>query len=195
MSNYKSFLDMHGINFDIERNGECVSSKIGLPNHEKSTNRAYIGFMPNTDIQVDDWLINNAGDRFLVVEKQTKYFNGRPDKLCAYTITEAEHQKELKLQNQQTIFNIGDVNNSIVGTQQNATITKGYSIEDLTKLIESHNSDDKELLKEMISTLENVVLNKEPVKKGLLSKFSDVMSRNEWIIAPVMTFLLECFLL
>lgn len=195
MSNYKMLLDVHGINFGVERNGKCVNSEIGILNHEKSTHRAYIGFMPGTDIQVGDLLFNNAGDRFFVIEKQTKYFGGNPDKLCAYTITEAEQQQNLRLQNQQTIFNIGDVHDSIVGTQQNATITNGYSIEDLTNLIQNHDSDDKELLKELILTLKNVVLNKEPVKKGLLSKFADVMSRNEWITAPVMTFLFEKFLL
>lgn len=95
----------------------------------------------------------------------------------------------------QTVFNIGSAQNSIVGTQENATLTNGYSIDDITKLIERHNSDDEELLKEMVSVLEKAVSNQEPVKKGLLSKFVGVFQRNEWITAPIASFIFEKFFL
>lgn len=52
----------------------------------------------------------------------------------------------------------------------------------------------KELLKEMLSILNDAISNKEPVKKGFLSKFAGVLQRNEWITAPVATFFLEYFL-
>lgn len=42
--------------------------------------------------------------------------------------------------------------------------------------------------------LNDAISNKEPVKKGFLSKFAGVLQRNEWITAPVATFFLEYFL-
>lgn len=195
MPSLSDFLERHGIMFDIERNGACVSSEEGLPNHEKTTHKAYIGFMPDTDIQVDDWLINDANEKFLVIDKQTQYVQGESFCLKAYTITESEYRKNTEVHKKQPIFNINEIHNSIIGTQQHATLTNGYSIDDLTKLIENHNSDDKELLKEMVSMLETAISNKEPVKKGFLSKFNEVMSRNEWITAPIATLFLEKFLM
>lgn len=61
-------------------------------------------------------------------------------------------------------------------------------------MIDQHDSCDKELLKEMLSMLNDAISNKEPVKKGFLSKFAGVLQRNEWITAPVATFFLEYFL-
>ena len=102
-------------------------------------------------------------------------------------------KKESSQQQQQTIINVGEVHHSILGSQQNATIN-GCSAEDLAKLIDQHDSCDKELLKEMLSILNDAISNKEPVKKGFLSKFAGVLQRNEWITAPVATFFLEYFL-
>lgn len=195
MPPFNDFLEMNGVTFSIERNGTCVGSIDGLPNHDKLTHKAYVGFAPGTDIQENDWLINNANERFLVIEKQTQYVHGEQFCIEAYTITEYEYHKNMKSQNNQPTFNIKEVHNSIVGTQNSATLTNGYSIDAIAKLIENHNTDDKELLKEMLSVLDNAVSNQEPVKKGLLSKFSDVLQRNEWITAPIATLVLEKFLL
>lgn len=192
---FNDFLKMNGVIFDIERNGICIGSETGLPNHEKSTNKAYIGFTIGTDIQVNDLLINPTGDIFYVVEKQTKYVHGEPFCLEAYTITEYEYKAQKEAKNTQPIITINEAHNSIIGTQQNATITNGYSINDLTKLIDNHDSADKELLKEMLSVLEKVASDQKPVKKGLLSNFADTLQRNEWITGPIAAFVLEKFLL
>ena len=106
---------------------------------------------------------------------------------------ESDYKKESSQQQQQTIINVGEAHHSILGSQQNATIN-GCSAEDLAKLIDQHDSCDKELLKEMLSMLNDAISNKEPVKKGFLSKFAGVLQRNEWITAPVATFFLEYFL-
>lgn len=102
-----------------------------------------------------------------------------------------ENDFKLPSETSKTVFNIGSANNSIIGTQENATITNGHSIEDLTSLIDQHDSLDKELLKEMVSILETAISNQKPIKKGLLSKFAGVLQRNEWITAPIATLILE----
>ena len=60
---FESFLEMQGLNMQIERNGEIVATVPGLPNREKATNRRYIGFRPGTDIKIDDVVINPAKER------------------------------------------------------------------------------------------------------------------------------------
>ncbi len=189
------FLKMAGVVYNIERNEININSQTGLPNHEESTGKAYIGFLPDTDICINDWLINPAGEKFFVVNKETKYFQGKPFQLAAYIITETEYINNANTHNQQATFNIHEVHNSIVGTQSNPTISNGLSINDLTKLIESRNSNDKEKLKEMIALIEQTVNNQSTINKRLLSRFSDVLKRNDWISAPLATFILEKFFL
>lgn len=194
MPQFVNFLNMNGITFSIERNGTCISSQVGLPQHDK-THKAYVGFSVGTDVQENDWLVNSENERFLVIDKQTEYVRSKPFCIKAFTVTENEYKNKLKSQKLQPTFNINEVHNSIVGTQNNATLTNGYSIDDIAKLIESHNSDDKEILKEMISVLKEATSNQKPIQKGILAKFSDTLQRNEWIAAPIATFILEKFFL
>ena len=188
---FSGFLNRHGIMFDIERNGKVINNVRGLPNSDDG--KEYVGFMPGTDVQVGDWLINPSGDRFYVEKRKTEYILSNPSYVAAYTVLESDYKKESSQQQQQTIINVGEAHHSILGSQQNATINV-CSAEDLAKLIDQHDSCDKELLKEMLSMLNDAISNKEPVKKGFLSKFAGVLQRNEWITAPVATFFLEYFL-
>lgn len=188
MQIFERFLKLHGINYSIRRNGKTLFTCQGLPNVDRENPTAYIGFRPETDIQVGDWLINPSGDEFYVHDKKTEFIHGKPIHLSAYILSKQEYNK---VSTSQAVFNIGEVHNSIVGTQQNASIANGISAESLNELISRHNTLDKELLKEMVETLESVISGKEPVKKGILSKFAGVLQRNEWITAPLATFVLE----
>ena len=60
-----TFFNSYGIKMKIERAGEIVMETIGLPNHEKATGKAFIGFRPETDVRTGDVIVNPAGDRFL----------------------------------------------------------------------------------------------------------------------------------
>lgn len=192
MTVFTRFLDSHGIMYNILRNGIKINTLKGLPNEDNG--KEYIGFMPDSDILEGDCLVNPAGERVIVIRKNTDYAYGKPLQISAYIIPESEYYKNQKQQDNQSIFNIGEVHNSIVGTQQNATVNNGYSIDDLNQLIEQNNSIDKELLKEMVSLLENAISDRKPIHKGFLSKFAGVLQRNEWITAPIATFILEKFL-
>lgn len=186
------FLNRHGIMYKVERNGKFVDTVRGLPNSDEMQ-KEYIGLMPNTDVHAGDWMINPQNERFYIEKTKTEYAFSKPHFIAAYCIMESDYQKQ-KQSRQSAVFNIGEVHNSVVGTQKNATVNNGYSINDLNALIEQHDSLDKELLKDMISVLETAISNQEPMKKGFLSKFAGVMQRNEWISAPVATFILEHFL-
>lgn len=193
MNTFDSFLQSHGVEYKIYRQNQFVATAKGLPN-EDDNGKEYIGFKPGTDIEKGDLIINSVNEKFYILKKQTDFEYGKPFQIAAYTIPESEYQNQPQQKNN-IVFNVSGVQNSIIGTQQNATITNGYSIEDLTNLIDNHNTEDKELLKEIIALLEDATSNKKTMKKGFLSKFSDVMSKNEWITAPIATFILEKFLL
>lgn len=54
MNIVKQFIDMHGIQFKIERNGQIISSAPGITNHESATAKAYIGMLKDADVNSGD---------------------------------------------------------------------------------------------------------------------------------------------
>ncbi len=48
------FIERNGIIYSIERDGQITDELKGLINREQSTNRRYIGFYPDADVQIDD---------------------------------------------------------------------------------------------------------------------------------------------
>ncbi len=194
MNAFDRFLHSHGTQFEIYRDGQLVCKTDGLPNTEESSGKKYVGFKPGTDIEIDDLIINTANEKFYICDKMTEFVHKEPFQIKAYTISESRYKQQIK-QNNQPIFNIGEVHSSIVGTQQNVTVNNGYSAEYLNTLIDQHDSLDKELLKEMVSILETAISSQEPIRKGLLSKFAGILQRNEWITAPIASFIFEKFFL
>ena len=174
------FLNQHGIHYQIERNGNIISTLTGLKNQESHTSKAFIGFLPNSDIQKDDCLINPSGDRFVVVSTETDYFKKQPFQLKAYYLTDTEYQKSFS-----TVFNISNAYGSVIGTQANVALNYNDSLDTARKLISESDSSDKEELQQIISLLEMVINNQVPAQKGLLSRFSDVMERNSWITGSI----------
>lgn len=90
-----------------------------------------------------------------------------------------------------TIFNIENATNSVIGTQSNVTLNINNAIKEAREQINSSNSNDKAELHEIISLLEDVVNNKVPIKKGLLSKFTASIQRNAWITSPITSIVLD----
>lgn len=183
-----SFLKRHGQKYSIERNGEIVFEIDGLPNHETTTGRQYIGFMPGSDVLANDWLINTVGERFYVSDVKTTFVLKEPHCLNAYYLTEFEQQKSLQTGN--PTFNIQNAYGSVIGTQSSVILNYNDSIQHLKDQINSTESNDKEELKQLCSLLEMVVNNQVPVQKGLLTKFSAVMERNSWITSAITSTLL-----
>lgn len=192
MTPAQQFINTHGIKFKVERNGSVISELKGLPNHEKSTSQKYIGFMPDSDVQSDDWLINPANERLYVTDTVTDFFHQQKSQLKAYYQTVTEHNA--KPERATAIFNIENATNSVIGMQSTVTMNINSSIQEAKEQIASSNSNDKEELQQIISLLEMVVNNQVPAQKGLLSKFASVIQKNSWITSPISSILLNWLL-
>ncbi len=180
----EQFITTQGIEFRIERNGELISTALGLPNHEKATHKPYIGMLKNVDANIGDWLINPANDRFLIEDKVADFAFGEFQQYKMFYLTEAQVKKK-SATSASTIFNIGTATGSVIGTQSVVNMNYNDSIQNAKKQLESSASPDKEDLKQIINLLEMVVNNQVPVSKGLFSRFSAVMERNSWITGSI----------
>ena len=192
MTPAQQFINDRGIMFKVERDGSIVSELKGLPNHEKSTSRRYIGFIPDSDVRAGDWLVNPANERLYVSDSITDFFLQQKNQLKAYYQTVAEHNA--KTEKASAIFNIGNATNSVIGMQSAVTMNINSSIQEAKEQIASSDSDDKDELQQIISLLEMVVNNQVPAQKGLLSKFTSVIQRNSWIASPISSILLNWLL-
>lgn len=183
-----SIIKRNGSMYSIERSNSSVEPAQGMINREQSTGKRYIGFLPGADVQIDDWLTNPSGERFLVVDKETTTFQGKPHELRCFIETEAAHRKNGLTSG--PVFNIGSATGSIIGTQVHASLNYSNSINQMKEQVLSSNSPDKEELQQIVALLEMVVNNHVVPQKGLFSKFSDIMERNSWITGAVSSTLL-----
>lgn len=185
----KILLKNAGQLFDIERNGNILFSTEGILNHETTTKRKCINFLPETDIKPGDWVISSSNDKFYIEDTKTLFFQKQPNAINAYYLTEIEYQKSLQTNN--ATFNIQNAYGSVIGTQAHVIMNYNDSINQVKDQIKSSDSPDKEELQQIISLLEMVVNNQVPVSKGLFSKFSEVMERNSWITSSVTSAILS----
>lgn len=147
-----------------------------MKNFEKNTNKKYIGFFPNADIQIGDVLIN-SGIKYYVVDLDTQTWKGQIASLKAYYQTTPPQTS----QSSSTIFNISNASNSIIGNQQSAIINNSsFNIDDFKQLIELYGEQDKQQLYELTSLLKSC-LDKDDFHKSKLSKFSDLIAKHSWV--------------
>lgn len=184
-----TFFNSYGIKMKIERAGEIVMETIGLPNHEKATGKAFIGFRPETDVRTADVIVNPAGDRFFVVETETSYFQKKAQQIKAFYQTEQEYfAKESRQPN--TVFHIGTAYGSVIGTSNTVTIDYQTSLSDLRTRVVSESTPDKEQMEKLVNLVEMIVNEQIPAQKGVLSKFSTLMERHSWLSGSVASTLL-----
>jgi len=177
---FSRFLRMHGHPFRIERDGTIIAELDGLENHDSLTSRAFVGFMPNSDIKVGDWLINGQNERYYVFDTKTSYLHGKASSLDCFYKSQSEYSQETT--NSAVVFNIGTATGSIIGTQGIAELTfSAASIDQMRRKAEADGGPDKEDSQKIISLLEMLVDEQIPPSKGLFSKFSSVMERHSWI--------------
>lgn len=163
------------IDFDIYRNSALINTVKGLKNTEKGTNRKFIGFFPDVDIQIGDIFIN-SGIKYYVTEVDTQTFKGETFAKKAYYTTSIS-----KSQPNSTVFNINNASNSIIGNQQSAILNNShFNIDDLKQLIEIYGENDKQQLYELTSLLKDS-LDKDDFHKSKLSKFSDLIAKHSWL--------------
>ena len=77
-SPFKMLLNQYGQPYRVERNSQIISELVGMPNHEKSTAKAYVGFIPGSDLKPGDWIINSVGERFFIKDVVTDFFMKTP---------------------------------------------------------------------------------------------------------------------
>lgn len=173
LNSFRNFM----IDFEVYRNSNLLYTKKGLKNTEKGSNKKYIGFYPDVDIQIGDVLSNpNSSVKYYITDIDTSTYNGEIFQIKAYYQNTSPSS-----QTTSTIYNIGNASNSIIGNQQQAILNNSsFSIEDLKKLVELYGNNDKEQLYELVSLLQKS-LEDDDFHKSKLSKFSDLIAKHSWL--------------
>ena len=154
---FESFLEMQGLDMQIERDGEIIATVPGLPNRETATNRQYVGFRPKTDIKIDDVIITPANERLYVTETQASFFQKQQEEIKAFYMTEVEKKRKETEQRQSNIYNIGTAYGSVIGTANTATINYQTNFQELRERAEAENAPDKEQVQKLVDLVEMIV--------------------------------------
>lgn len=90
-------------------------------------------------------------------------------------------------------FNIsGNISGSMIGTQNNSVINNTYSWSDLENRIDKEcDQEDKDIMKELLLLLKDAIENEKPLKRGMLTKFSDKLNKYGWFFGAVTSCLLN----
>lgn len=123
-------------------------------------------------------ILDSLGERgYLRLKNNTD--GGKQITLTHKALNFKEYEKTSTIPTHPTqVFNIQQVSNSAFGNA--GTVAIDNSISSLREQIESSNSLDKEDLQKITNILEMIKADEIPPKKGLLSRFSDVLERNGW---------------
>ena len=93
-------------------------------------------------------------------------------------------------------FSSASFNNSVVGSgihDVNYSFNAGVPFKELRELIGSKPAADQEQLKELLSVLQDIDQSDQPVNKGILIRFSDLLQKYSDLIVPVGKILLGIF--
>lgn len=163
--------------FRVERDGQQLASAHGFFCDGKYPNT--IQLVENVTVREGDWLIHSpTGSRYFATEVRPISIEGQiVDWMVKYQ-SEYDWNKEQAKQNVSSI-NIGTVSGpAIIGSQQSASMNVGYTADDISKLLANKPASDMPSLVELISALKELESKDEPIKKGALSKFSDLLQKH-----------------
>ena len=180
---FENFLRMHGLNMQIERDGEIIATVPGLPNRETATNRQYVGFRPKTDIKIDDVIITPANERLYVTETQASFFQKQQEEIKAFYMTEVEKKRKETEQRQSNIYN--KIPRPFFRCRRFRLRRRSPTHRELRERAEAEDAPDKEQVQKLVDLVEMIVNDQIPPQKGLLSKFSETMERHSWITSAV----------
>ncbi|MCP3776705.1 hypothetical protein NLX71_26050 [Paenibacillus sp. MZ04-78.2] len=128
-------------------------------------------------------LSNGLSESYLVLDRG---FNERTLNIPAHYQIKVRKESAIETQRATTMqFHIANVYGSNIGTQGNATIENTFNFEVVDRLIEENGGEDKEDLRKMISEIKELFEDSEKIKKGSLSKFSELMQKHSWITGAV----------
>ena len=107
----------------------------------------------------------------------------------AFHYKEFEHATPVSTQT--NIFN-APVTGSAIGNVGTITISNGISFQEARDFIQSQSisAEDKVKAEKVIDYIETLTENEAPLKKGALSKFSDILSKLQWLPELAMKLLL-----
>ncbi|AIQ11351.1 hypothetical protein [Paenibacillus durus] len=183
----KNFMKLSGEKFNIIRNHQIVGTAKGLRNTENNTQKKYIAFDQNTDIKPQDVIIGVvSSDEFYIEDVQSHIYKGTVLQRKAYYITKNQYDRmQHEKQSNSTSFHIENAHNSIIGSQQTASMTNMFNFREIEKEIEQRGGEDKVELKKMVAEIQEMFEDSEKMKKGSLSKFSEMMQKHSWITSSI----------
>jgi hypothetical protein len=190
--NIDEFMSDHGENFRLERGGELFVVE-GI----KTRGSKELKFRPRTDVRTGDWLSDDSGRRFYVLDTDVQRgFEREPFALIASYQTEAEHEAT-RTQRQapptSVTFNVGNAYGSIFGTQQHAEMndvsfdfsTVEAELDRAEEEIARRGGPDEAELRELIAEVRALHESGEPLDRGRLARFLGVIQDNGWIAGPI----------
>lgn len=183
-------LKLEGINFEIIRDNNKVGNCEGVFTYEKATNRKYIALRLDSGVKENDVLVNSVGEEFYITETGTEFWEKEPSEKKAFYKTKYELTNRQTDNAINTTFNIGTINNSVVGNNNIATINCQDIISDVKSKVESF-PEDREEFKQIISLLEEIAEEKLTPRKGLFSKFSSLMEKHSWLTGSIANFVIS----
>ncbi|ALB46245.1 hypothetical protein [Clostridium beijerinckii] len=170
-------LSMHGDDFSVERNNSIIATTKGFFCSKDYPNT--IQLTSNSNVLENDWLIHNSTNRkyFVRSVKPLSKSNQVLGWMAEY-LSEVEYKKSISEKDKST-FSIGAIYGSaIVGNYNNATINNGYNLSEIRSLISSKPIEDQEELNKLIDRIEIITEDNQPVSKGTLAKFSDLLAKH-----------------
>lgn len=178
------FLDTRGDDFSIERNGSITSTFKGIfcGKDYPST----IQLVSYADVIENDWLTHISTNKRYFAEnvKPLSQANETLGWMVEY-LTEPEYEKSISKKDSST-FSIGNIYGSaIVGNYNKATINNGYNLNEIRSLISSKPSEEQDELNKLIDRIEIITEDNQPVSKGTLTKFSDLLAKHSDIAIAV----------
>lgn len=138
---------------------------------------------------INDKIILNGKTYVVTDVEEERPFN---NELYSYRASYKQNHQPIKSGD---TFNIhGNISGSIIGSQENATITNiSEATSQLKDVINREVSDinDKELLGKMTTYIEMLIENNQPVQKGSLSKFSDILVKYAPVLSATGTLVIQ----
>ncbi|MBU5256817.1 hypothetical protein [Tissierella praeacuta] len=177
-------LSMHGDDFSIERNNLIISTTKGFFCGKDYPNTIQLD--GNADVSENDWLIHvPTNKKYFVKNVQAISKSNQVLAWMAEYLSESEYKKSISKKDNST-FSIGAIYGSaIVGNYNNATINNGYSLSEIRSLVSSKPADEQEELNKLIDRIEIITEDNQPVSKGTLAKFSDLLAKHSDITIAI----------
>lgn len=175
---YDDILRESGFPYRIERDGLIINEVLGKP--YKSDIRLSL----SSSVERGDILIDKYGDRHKVKDSHITYVKGKPRRTTV--IIDQENATVSPVQ-----YNfLAPITNAAIGNNATANIQYEYDLEQIRSEIVKNGENDRADLNKIVDILEEIRAGTVDAKRGGFSRFTEVIQRNSWITAPIVSTLL-----